>query len=330
MLTTIVKVERNRVSSTELQKLQDEIDELRVERDGLAKKANTVDKYKQKLQASQDLEKDNELLRAEIEDIRQNARNTADDLEQLDILRLKNEEYERILPGIEQDHHELQMMKRQLEIANAALAEKSEAANEQHIRDLETIEELRVEIHNAESGALPPFGAAGGLDTELAQPTEKESKLQVASLALFFSRFLNKSRKTRISELESEITQLTTEAQGADKMTPKTAETSSKFLQKTLETLELIKSAARKRSEGPKPGSTEHLEQLMANCADEIIGGADALAKRTEVHKTLSPASSDKPELPQPSSPTAFHPRGVITPAVSAAPKLSRYGWGRR
>ncbi|SLM34318.1 Hook-related protein family [Lasallia pustulata] len=286
-------IERTHVSSAKLQKLQDEIDELKVERDGLAKKANTVDKYKQKLQASQDLEKDNELLRAEIDDIRQNARNTTDDQEQLDILRLKIKEYEGILPGVERDHHELQMMKRQLEIDNATLAERWEAANEQHIRDLETIEELQVEIHNAESGALPPFGAAGGLDTELAKPAEKDSELQVASLALLFSRFLNKSRKTRISELESEITQLTMDAQEADKKTPKTAETSSKFLLKTLATLELVKSAARKRSEGPKPGSTEHLEQLIANCADEIISGADALAKRTEELETQNAVIKD-------------------------------------
>lgn len=419
MLTTL-KVERNHVSSTRLQKLQDEIDELKVERDGLAKKANTVDKYKQKLQTSQDLEKDNELLRAEMEDIRQNTKSAGDIQEQLDNLQQTVDEYKEILPRIEQDRHELQMMKSQLEIDNAALAEKWEAANEQHTRDQDTIEELKVEFKNTESGAPSSVGAAGGLEAELTETTEKDSKLQVASLALIFSRYLNKSRQTQITKLESEIrdsfqnmstlrgqlvyTQrklarteaelagrtyelndsyskrrslealhikvvdehvnqytalreleeqtkntnkilqkkvdtleselkaqkaLLRDAQEADKKMPKTAETSNKLLRKTLETLELIKSAARTRgSEEAAPGTTEHLEQLMANCADEIITGADVLAKRTEVHKSLSLDPSDIPELPQPPPSLAVPPRGGSGPAPSASQRWSsRFGW---
>ena len=494
MLNSIVQVERNHVSSTKLQRLQDEIDELKVERDGLAKKANTVDKYKQKLQARQNVEKDNELLRAEIEDIRQNAENTADSQEQFNSLQQTIDEYKGILPRIEQDRHELQMMKSQLEIDNATLAERWEAANEQRTRDQETIEELQLEIQNARSRTSPSSSAPRDLEAELAGTTENEPKLQVAGLALIFSRYLNKSRKTRISELESEITQLKTDspatddqsamlqqqlddiykkhdtlekryqatwgkklslgsalqavqagasvesgpiadeirdllnggdsledmnslqgqlvqtkgqlartqaelasssyklddsynrrkslealhlkvvqehvnqyaalheledktnktnrvlqqkanslehelkvqkdllrdARAADKKMPKTAETSPESLRKTLETLELIKSAARKGSQGPAPGSTAHLEQLMANCADEIISGNEALAKKTEVHKTLSLEPSDKTELPQTPPPLAVSQHGSGAPALSASQKWSsKFGWGR-
>lgn len=421
MLTT-VKVDKNHASSSRLQKLQDEMDELKVERDGLAKKANTVGKYKQKLQASQDLEKDNELLRAEIDDIRQNTGIAGDIQEQLDGLQQTVDEYKEILPRIEQDRHELQMMKTQLEVDNAALAEKWEVANEQHARDRDMIEELKVEIKNAESGATSSVGAAGGLEAELTEITERDSKLQVASLALIFSRYLNKSRQTRITKLESEIADtlqnmstlrgqlvhtqrklarteaelasrtyelngsysrrrslealhirqvdehvnqhtalreleeqtnntnkvlqkkaenlelelkvqkdLLRDAQEADKKMPKTAEPSNKSLRKTLETLELIKSAARKRgSDGPAPGSTEHLEQLMANFADEIITGADVLAKKTEVHKSLSLDPSEKPELPQPPRPLAVPPRRGSGPAPTASQRWSsRFGWVR-
>lgn len=421
-MLTIPKVERTHISSIRLQKLQDETDELKVERDGLAKKANTVEKYKQKLQASQDLENDNELLRAEMEDIRQNTRNAGEIQEQLDGLQQTVDEYKEILPRIEQDRHELQMMKSQLEVDNAALAEKWEVANEQHARDLDTIEELKVEIKNAESGAPLSVGAAGGLETELTESTEKDAKLQVASLALIFSRYLNKSRQTRITELESEVkdslqtmsalrgqlvhTQrklagaeaelagwrsklnvsykrrrslealhlkvvdehvnqytalreleeqtnntnkvlqkkshtleyelkvqkgLLRDAQEADKKMAKTAETSNQSLRKTLETLELIKSAARKRGSGePAPGTTEHLEQLMANCADEIITGAEVLAQKTKVHKSLSLDQSEKPELPQPPPPIAVPPRGGSGPAPPASQRRSsRFGWVR-
>lgn len=421
-MLTITKLERTHISSISLQKLQDEIDEIKVERDGLAKKANTVDKYKQKLQASQDLEKDNELLRAEMEDIRQNSRSAGEIQEQLDGLQQTVDEYKEILPRIEQDRHELQMMKSQLEVDNAALAEKWEVVNEQHARDLDTIEELKVEIKNAESGAPSSVGAAGGLEAELTGSTEKDAKLQVASLALIFSRYLNKSRQTRITELETEVrdslqnmsalrvqlvhTQrklagaeaeltgrtkklnesykrrrslealhlkvadehinqytalreleeqtnntnkvlqkksetleyelkvqkgLLRDTQEADKKMLKTAETSNQSLRKTLETLELIKSAARKRySAEPAPGTTEHLEQLMANCADEIITGANVLTKRTEVHNSLSLDPSDKPELPQTPPPIAAPPRGGSGPAPTASQRRSsRFGWVR-
>lgn len=367
------------------------------------------------------MEKDNDLLRAEIEDIRQNTTNAAENQEQLDSLRQTVDEYKKILPRIEQDRHELQMMKSQLEKDNAALTERFKAANEQHTRDQETMEELRID-------ALPSFRASEGLGSELAETTENESKLQVARLALIFSRYLNKSRKIQISELENEVTQLKTDspladaqivaleqllddtqhrlgqteaeladrthklddshnrrrslealhakavqehvdqytalrelddqtsetnkvlqkksdslerelkvqkdllrdAQKADKKTPKTTENSSKFLKKTLETLELIKSAARNRSQRPAPGSTEHLEQLMANCADDIISGADELAKRTEVHKSLSLEPSNKTELPQFPPPLAVPQSGGTGSAVSPPPKWQKkFGWGR-
>ena len=474
------------------QKLQDEIDELKVERDGLAKKANTIDKYKQKLLASQGLEKENEQLRGEIEEIRQSAKDTANDQQQLAGLQLTIDEYKRTLPRIEQDCHELQMMKKQLEFDNSTLAQRWEEANEQHDRDQETIAELSDKLRDIESGQLSPMGAYGGLDAELAESMENESKLQVAGLVLMLSRFLNKSRKARISELETENAQLKAnspapdaqsvmlqqmledayekhdtlenryratydeklllksalqaveqgapadwsgllaedvrklihssdssedmkstqgqlvetrrklaerekaladtawklndsynrrrslealhfkvveehvnqftalreledhtsetnkvlqkmtdnlehelkgqkrllrDARAADKQMSKNAETSNTDLRKTLESLELVKAAALKRSEGPPPGSSDALENLMADCADKIIGGADALAKRTEVHKTLSLEPSDN-ELPLPPNPLVVPQRGVTAPALSARHRWSRYGWG--
>lgn len=406
MLTIAVQAERARISSKQLQSLQDEIDELKVERDGLAKKANTVDKYKQKLQASQHLKNENELLRAEIEDIRQNSRHTADNQEQLDSLGQTVDEYKGILPRIEQECHELRMMKGQLEIDNAALVKRWKAANEQRARDQETIEELRIELRDAESGADPSIGSAGGLDAELAETAEKDSKLQVAIVALSFSRYLNKSRKTRISELENEITQLKTnspatdaqnledknrlqgqlvdtqrelarseaklndqidqyaalcelehqtyrtnkvlqnkaegllhelkvqkdilhDALGADEKMSKTSETSTKIPQKTLETLKLIKSAARTRSEGPTPGSTEYLERLMASYADEIMSGADTIAKRTEVQKKLSLEPSGKTKLPKSPTPSAVSQHVVTAPAIAASQRWSILPWAR-
>ena len=148
--------------------MQDELDEIKVERDNLAKKANTVDKYKQKLQASQNLEKENQRLQSELDDLREGHQNADQSKQQIAGLQLAVEEYKRILPKIEQDRHELQMMKRQLEFDNATLAQRCEAANELHAKDQETIADLM-----GKTGSARP--SSEGLDAELEENETTES-----------------------------------------------------------------------------------------------------------------------------------------------------------
>ncbi|MCJ1314473.1 hypothetical protein MMC25_008155 [Agyrium rufum] len=136
-------VERNQKSHEKSQALQDELDLLRVERETLSKKANTVDKYKQKLQTTQALEKENQSLRFELEDLKQTASSDDQSQQQVAGLQLAIEEYKRILPKIEQDRHELQMMKRQLEFNNAALVGRIESSEAQSARDQEKVAELQ-------------------------------------------------------------------------------------------------------------------------------------------------------------------------------------------
>ena len=156
-------------SSERSQKLQDELDEVKVDRDHLAKKANTVDKYKQKLQASQNLEKENQRLRTELDELQESHQNADQSKQQIARLQLAVEEYKRILPKIEQDRHELQMMKRQLEFDNATLAQRCETANDLHAKDQETIADLMGKTGTT-AGAL-----GGGLDAELEENETTES-----------------------------------------------------------------------------------------------------------------------------------------------------------
>ena len=100
------------------------------------KKANAAERYKQKLQDTQDLQKRHVELREELDEVRQQY-NVADQARQeVPGLHLALEEYKRILPKIEQDRHDLQMVKKHLEFDNAALAERCEAAKDQHAREL--------------------------------------------------------------------------------------------------------------------------------------------------------------------------------------------------
>ncbi|MCJ1352648.1 MAG: hypothetical protein MMC33_002632 [Icmadophila ericetorum] len=160
-------VENLRKSHEKSQNLRDELDEVKAERDNLARKANTVDKYRQKLQASQNLEKENQLLRGELEELRQASTESSQAKQQIIQLELAVDEYRRILPKIEQDRHELQMMKKQLEFDNAAFARKYEAINEQHARDQEMIADLMDKTQGLDSPRTPGAKIGTGLDEEL-------------------------------------------------------------------------------------------------------------------------------------------------------------------
>lgn len=159
------------------QSLQDELDVLKVERDNLAKKANTLDKYKQKLQSSQALEKENQLLKDELEEVRQQYQETDQPRQQLVGLERAVEEYKRILSKTEQDCHDLQVMKKQLEFNNATLAQRCEQADAQHLRDEQIISDLQGKSHNLDSPRTSGIGAIGGLETEL-ENSEKQEEQQ--------------------------------------------------------------------------------------------------------------------------------------------------------
>ncbi|KAI9880472.1 MAG: hypothetical protein M1830_002824 [Pleopsidium flavum] len=208
-------IEKLRASSGKSQTLRDELDELKIERDALAKKANTIDKYKQKLQAGQNLEKENRYLRAELDELRQQWKDVDMGQQKTAGLQLAIDEYKRILPKIEQDRHELQMMKRQLEFDNAALAQRWETANEQQARDRETISDLTDKIREVESGQVSAFLPSGGLEEELSKSTKTEFELQAACTLLMCNQMLTDFRKSEIIKLSGEVQELKKTTPGA-------------------------------------------------------------------------------------------------------------------
>lgn len=172
------------------------------------KKANVAERYKKKLQATQDFQKQNEDLLEELNEVRQQF-NIADGArQQVAGLLLAAEEYKRILPKVEQDQHELQMTKRQLEFDNAALAQRWEDANEQHARDQESIATLTDQLGEYELGQASQSIESNGLASEIEKSTRKEAQLQVASPLLSWTELTGGDRRAEITELETEIEQL--------------------------------------------------------------------------------------------------------------------------
>lgn len=164
----LMTVESLKVKNQRYQKLQDDYDELRTDRDQLARKANAAEKYRQKLQASQDFEKENSTLKNQIKDLQQQLKESDSQQRWTSERDVELEEYRKLLPRIEQECNEIQNLKKQLEFNNHALTERLESADEQHERDDALISELRERLGELEG--LPGTQSPGS-DTSKLQGT---------------------------------------------------------------------------------------------------------------------------------------------------------------
>ncbi|KAN0075958.1 hypothetical protein V8E54_007228 [Elaphomyces granulatus] len=151
-----LSLESLRVKNQRFQKLQDDYDEIKNERDQLSRKANAADKYRQKLQASQDFEKENQALKNQVNDLQQQLKEVDSNQRWSSERDVELEEYRRVLPRIEQDRHEIQNLKKQLEFNNHALTERLQIAEEQRERDEAVISELRERIRELEGSPGSP------------------------------------------------------------------------------------------------------------------------------------------------------------------------------
>ncbi|KAI4119682.1 MAG: hypothetical protein LQ345_000480 [Seirophora villosa] len=128
---------------------RDELDVVIKERDALAKKANMADKFKQQLQASNELKNENETLLRQLDEFRREA----EDTEQAgrDKIRLETEleEYRKLVPNLEEHHADLVRTKRQLELDNESLHKRWSAASEQHKQDQEIIAKLNQRVRSS-------------------------------------------------------------------------------------------------------------------------------------------------------------------------------------
>lgn len=172
-----LQLERLSATSAKYQEVRDELDVVKVERDTYFKKANITEKYKQKLEASQKLQKENSEMRDELNEVREQLKSFHLARQQFADLEVANEEYKRTLPKIEQDRHELQIVKQHLEFDNAALAQRCVTADEQHARDKEQIASLTDTLHHVQINRRPSSIEERGLEAELNKQEDEEAML---------------------------------------------------------------------------------------------------------------------------------------------------------
>jgi protein HOOK3 len=169
-----MSLESMRVKNQRFQTLQDDYDELKTEREQLTRKANAAEKYRQKLQANQDFDKENQALRNQVKDLQQQLKDADSNQRWTSERDVELEEYRRVLPRIEQDRHEIQNLKKQLEFNNHALTERLQSAEEQRDRDEALISELRERIRELEGSPGSPSLTPGNTTPRLQGTLQKD------------------------------------------------------------------------------------------------------------------------------------------------------------
>lgn len=206
-------VESLRVKNQKYQKLQDDYDEVKNERDQLSRRANAAEKYRQKLQTSQDFEKENQALKNKIRDLQQQLKDYDSNQKSSSERDVELEEYRRVLPRIEQDRHDIQSAKKQLEFNNHVLTERLAVAEEQISRNEATICELRDRIRELEIPGSPSTPgsttpkAHNNLHRGFDEAGKREAQLLVRMPA-FVRVSAEASRKMENEELKMEVERL--------------------------------------------------------------------------------------------------------------------------
>ena len=200
-----INLDRALIASKKAQEYKDERDEMVVERDELRRKANTVDKYKQKLEALTALERENVQTRRELEDLKRKLIAAEKKQQHYTGLEITIEEYTRTLSRVEQDANDLRNMKKQLDFDNAVLVQRLEILQDDQKEDKALITSLKARLQTFDGSRIPSTPkVTDGLDNELMnndralQDTDQLVRLQSENAEL----------RSRAMELEDEIAPL--------------------------------------------------------------------------------------------------------------------------
>ena len=281
--------ERSQPLRDELREVTFERDSIQRERDSLLKKANIVDKYKLKLQANQNLEKENELLREELEAARSKLKQVDQTRQQAPGLQKQVEEYEEILPQLERDRHELQVVKVQLELDKAVLAQRMDEANAKQAKDHETIAELEEKLRSFESLQIQSVENVHGLEEELENGETRENvdtQPQVAASPLKWSRLTSASRNLDLKDKNDTLSKASDEINANFAILQKMLK-DGKGNAGDLKILQTIEAAMAGHEETQGFQGAISLEKHISDLATIITDGRDDLAKQTEVQRSL-------------------------------------------
>jgi protein HOOK3 len=137
------------------QQLQDDVFEIKLEREQLRRRANAADKYKQKLQSLHEVEQENEALKHRATEMqRQLKQSDAEQFNNSD-LRRENDEFRRLVANIEQELSDSNEAKKRAEFEKLTLAAKLQQADDQAKRWHTRAEELQNMVNEHSTPATP-------------------------------------------------------------------------------------------------------------------------------------------------------------------------------
>ena len=164
-----------------------------------------MDKYKQKIQAHQDLQKENSELREELSEVRELYQAAEKVRQQVPELQRNVEDYRRVLEKVEQEHYELQQMKRQLEFDNKALAKRWNETTDEQTRKQQIISDLSDKLRSLDGSSMPPTPALQGNDDLGIDTNEHGDSEQWLHARLAEHRKENQRLRSAQSQLEGEL-----------------------------------------------------------------------------------------------------------------------------
>lgn len=144
-----------KIKAERVQKLQDDYDEIKIERDALMRKANAAEKYRQKLEASQDFEKENATLKQKVSELQGLVKASDSRTASSSDLAREVDEYRRLLPAIEQERHEVNEMKKRIEFDYHLLQARYSESEEEIRRKRAEVEDLEARLREYEGGEAP-------------------------------------------------------------------------------------------------------------------------------------------------------------------------------
>jgi myosin heavy subunit len=310
------------------QKLQDDYDEIKIERDKLSRKANAADKYKQKLEASQDLERENQSLRERITELQGQVRFSDSTTMAKSDLQRENEELKKLFSVIEQDYNETADMKKRLEFDYQTLEARYQDRGEDIRRHQQTIEDLQGRLTDLDDGEqLAPVSVsdtAKALEDDEAEDQKEEDRPELppvkeeefaeseARLTAALLRGDTDKGEDGISEDELKAIMSAMRAQ-AQAGTANERESSVKAQKKLLIVVE--RSRTRNRELG------EHIKK-QTNLIQRLQAAAPAEAEKpAEDRPPTPPPKDDEPRTP---SPTPSEAENSLEAAVKRNKNLQR------
>ena len=190
------------------QKLQDEFHIQKVNLDEQTRRANAGDKYKQKVQATQGIERERDALRNQIDELRPRAQAYDEVRRENSKLKQENHEIGQTLSHSERSNNEFREMKQAYVAEIERFHRETKGLREALAQGQERIADLEDRSGGSEVHSSPTV-VDGGLESELAETSKQEQQMQVAKSILFWTRVLTINRKSRIVELEKQNRQLT-------------------------------------------------------------------------------------------------------------------------